>query len=221
MEDQHLKTVYRVVAHVTGYDVTRLHPDTRFSDVVSDDDEFREIYEECCAALDVPLAGIINSMPTYRQKVGDMTLNSWRNLAPFSKQAHALLTKYDVPIENETMASLAESMRQGIYVSSGKFCPQQNTPRSKTYVLGWTAGLASAAVAAPYALTLLPCNPVCSDCTLSTWSQMQEMLPVSIGLFAVVQTIAFIPGLYGLTTEKKKRPSFSDGKQATKRTNEA
>lgn len=220
MEDRYLQTVYRVVAHVTGYNVTALRPDTRFSDILSEEEQFHEIYEECCAALDVPLAGIINSMPMYRQKVGDVMLNSWRNLAAFSTQAQALLAKYDVPIEDETMASLAESMRQGIYVSSGKFCPPQNPPRSKTYVLGWTAGLSIASIAVPFAFTLLPCNPVCSDCTLSTWSQMQEMLPVSLGILAFVQAIAFVPGLYGIHAEKTKRPPLPDQDHAASRANE-
>lgn len=206
MEDDIQRTVYRIVADVTGEDVAVLNERSRFSDLVDDEDDFHQIYERLCEELNVPLAAILNTMPVYRVVVGDLVLNSWRNLAPFSKTAARLLNEHDVRMECETLGSLAETMRQGRYVSSGEFWPSVYPPRSMKYVLGWAGGITAASVFLPLAFTFLPCNPVCSDCTLSTWAQMREMLPFSLAIGFLLNAIAFVPGIYAMRRAPEPSP---------------
>jgi hypothetical protein len=102
-----------------------------------------------------------------------------------------LLERHDIKYHDETLASVAESIRREIYVSSGEVCLGRNPPRSVRYVVGWALGLPVAAAAIPYGLALLPCNPICTDCTQST-------LTISMGLAVLHYMIAFVPSLIGI-----------------------
>ena len=97
-----------------------LASDTRFCNIpVEDEDVFHKFYERCGRQLNVPLAAILNRMPFYRCRGGVRMMNSRRLLAHFLLQADRLFEAHDVRMEIETVASLAETMRQGRCVSSG------------------------------------------------------------------------------------------------------
>jgi hypothetical protein len=210
MDSTYLPTVYRVVSHVTGTDIGLLTDKTRFSEVVTTEDEFHEIYEQCCEELGVSLPLILNSMPMYRQKLWEFVLSSLRNLAPFNKRADALLAKHDVQIEDETLGSLAQSMRENAYVSSGEYWPPENPPRSKTYVISWALGLLAAAVIFPYLFTLAPCSMVGSKCILPTWWQMRKMLPFTVSGAGLIIAFAYVPGLLLMAGKGLPKPTLAE-----------
>lgn len=204
LQDDVFLSVRRIVGEVMDIDPADLTGDTRFSDLPLEyEEDFHDIYERCCQALNVPLPAILNTMPVYRQRIGEQMMNGWRLLAPFFARADRLLAEHDVRMECETLDSLAETMRQGRYVSSGQFWPRANPLRSKRYVLGWLAGLMGATVAVPYALTFLPCRLICIYWGFSTFTQMQNMLPVAFAIFLFVLVVTIAPGVYGLYLNPK------------------
>lgn len=210
MEDRELLTVRRVVSDFAVVDMSALTARTRFSELEIYDDDLEEVFDRCGEELGVSGDNILDTMPDYRPEAGELTMNSWRNLAPFSPRAAMLLAAHDVPVDDDTLGSLAESLRRGVHVPSGAYLPSENTPRSKRYVVGWGVGIVGAAIACAFGLALLPCDSACRACADSTWQAMTEALPITLGIAMLVEAIAFVPGLVGLWRWKDTRRGRAD-----------
>lgn len=202
--DKIQRTVFRVVSDVTGIEEKYLNETSKFSEILMDEDDFEDIYERCCSELGIPLPRIVSSMPMYRIRASEMIMSSLQNLAPFRQDAAKLLEKYSVRTEDETLASLAETMRREEYVPSGSYNESTHPPRSRKYSYLWCLFYLSLAIIIPFLIIRGRCNPLCFGQTLSTWGQMQEMLPWSIGIAILCIAYGFLPGLWELRRKKIK-----------------
>jgi hypothetical protein len=204
MSDKIYETVRRVVCEVTGAKPKDIRPETRFSELDIDEEDFYRIYRTCCAELNVSLNSILNTMPIYRVRAGALVMASLRRLAPFSKRAAMVLDEYDVHFEDETIESLAQTMYKGRYISSGKTQPPLHPPHSKAYMILWLFGLFALVFLIPYSLAYLPCSSIKAECASPIWTQMKAMLPVTAAIGAVCLGFAFGPGLWGMRQYEEK-----------------
>ena len=199
------QTVFDVVSEITGKPRGTLTRETRFSELELEDDDNQEIYEECCRRTGASLNDIIASMPIYRLRTGETTFASLRNIAAFSARARRLLALYDVRVEDETLASVAESLQQGRYVSSGNYLPSFFEPRSKLYVICWSLGLIAIALAVPIFFNVLNPKPLCLfPCLVPPLGDARFLyicLAIALGLIVV----GIVPGLIELRSKRARR----------------
>lgn len=124
------ETVRRIAADVLGIPFERLRDDQSMTDLKATDGDYRLIFERSAEALKVDLVPIIQSMPIYTFKVGDAAMNSLRMLAGISARAASLLSRNTVCPVDDTLGSIAASLRSGRFVDSGRRQPPIHHPYS-------------------------------------------------------------------------------------------
>jgi hypothetical protein len=136
-EDDFDRTVLRIAAEVLGVAESSLRPDMGMTALKARNTDYQLIFERSAAALGVDMTPIINSMPLYTVKGGDSTMSSLRMLGGILPAARDLLARLTVAPVDDTLASIAASLRSGHFVDSGLKQPPLHQPYSLRGFLAW------------------------------------------------------------------------------------
>ncbi len=212
------ETVRRVASDVLGIPVERLRDAHSMTDLKATDGDYRLIFERSAEALKVEMTPIIETMPIYTFKAGDAAMNSLRMLAGISARAASLLDRNTVRPVDDTLGSIAEALRSGRFVDSGRRHPPIHQPYSARAFWLW-------ALLPPFvALVVFPGVIAGVEywqcCTTPGRSLMDYVLgrawrgngPVIVGgLFtALILGVQFLPGLWALRADARLRRDRRD-----------
>jgi hypothetical protein len=213
MGEAYLETVRRVAGEVLGIPAERISAGSSLADLKASHSDFQLIYERSAEALGVDLPPIIESMPIYSIKAGDGTMWSLRYLAAVSQGAAALLERYTVHPVDDTIDSIAESLRQGRFVDSGRRRPALHTPMSGPAVAAWiVVPLLLLVVLLPlgvgyleYRQCVCPAGTGAAEFILSRGYRADGPLLLSAVLLAIVFGGSILPGLLAMRREARLR----------------
>jgi len=175
--------------------------------------DYQIIFEKSAEASGVGMGTIIESMPVYTIKAGDSTMWSLRFLGAFLPEAAKLLDRFTVRPSDDTLASIAESLRTGRFVESGRRCPPVHAPMSKVKTLLWLlVPLALVLVVLPVGVAYGEYAQCCEYYEMSAFDYIANEAyrlngPILFGgLFALFVIVSeFAPGLLALRAEAKAR----------------
>jgi len=136
-EDAYEQTVMAVAADVLGLPEARLTPEHSMSMLKARHIDYQLIFERSAAALGVEMTPIIETMPIYTVKASDATMSSLSMLGGVSSAARALLARLTVAPVDDTLASIAASLRTGRFVDSGRKQPPLHKPYSLRAFFSW------------------------------------------------------------------------------------
>jgi len=201
-----LHTLTEIAARILGEPAHDLDVDLDVEELGLDGDDCHDMMEEAAQAHGVPLIDIINTMPVYRIKRGDMVMWSLVDLAAFSPRAAQMVATFTIKMQIDTLRSLATSIETGRYVSSGQTTGDMHVPNTPPWVLGKAGGIWGMALGLPLLNAFGPCNPICRNCfappDVKFWEIGVYSLPV-----ALVATVLWLgPGLFNMwdTSRRKK-----------------
>jgi hypothetical protein len=136
-EDEFDRTVRRIASDVLGIPESGLRPSMRMTALKARTADYQLIFERSAAALGVEMTPIINSMPIYSVKAGDSTMSSLRMLGGILPSARSLLARLTVEPVDDTLDSIAASLRSGHFQDSGLKQPPLHQPYTLRGFLAW------------------------------------------------------------------------------------
>jgi hypothetical protein len=216
--DSYDQTVQRIASEVLGVPIARLHPDQSMTDLRAADADYPLIVERSAEALGVDLAPIIESMPVYSIKAGDQTMWSLRALASVLPPAAELVSRYTVRPVDDTLGSIAASLRSGRFVDSGRRRPAVHQPMPLATFLAWLIGpLAVLLVGIPVGVAYLEHRQCCaagaealSDYILRRAYRADGPILFAGPFAALVVGSTVLPGLMALRADAKARRARRD-----------
>jgi hypothetical protein len=216
-EDNFDRVVRQVASDVLGMAEAQLHLDRSMSDLKAQQTDYQLIFERSAEQTGVDIAPIIESMPIYTVKAGDTTMSSLRMLGGVSASARSHLARLTVAQVDDTLASIAASLRTGRFVDSGRKKAPLHEPNTLKKFLFW--------LTVPWLLLLiaLPVGVAAIEYVQCCQSQGEPIAyilarawrgdgPILFGLpFAsVILAVQLIPGLWALRQEARLRRDRRD-----------
>ncbi|WP_299614418.1 acyl carrier protein [uncultured Tateyamaria sp.] len=200
-----LSTLKNFVAETLNVPVEGIDIDKSIEDLGLDDEEWRDALEHAAQVHNVPMADLLNTMPVYRIKRGDMAMDSLRDLAAFSPRASAMLHEFTTRIHVDTVRSLAQSVEARRYVESGQMSDSLHKPNTPLWVIGKGIVLTALATGVPFFNMLAPCNPLRTYCFAPASTKYWEAAQFTLPVFGVVLLFWLGPGLYEIRADIKKQ----------------
>ncbi len=210
-EDAFDRTVLRIAAEVLGVPETSLRPSMGMTTLKARNTDYQLIFERSAAALGVDMTPIINSMPIYTVKAGDATMSSLRMLGGILPSARGLLARLTVAPVDDTLASIAASLRSGHFVDSGARQPPLHQPYSLRAFLAWLLlPPLLLMVILPVGVAFMEHSQCCADTEVlpfvlaRAWRGDGPIL-VGLPLTVLILLVQLLPGLLALWQEEKLR----------------
>lgn len=199
--------VRRAAAEVLDMPESRLGPCVSLGSVRAGPADMRMILQRAAQETGADLNAIVESMPVYAFRYGDATMASLRWLSGLSRRAARLLERSTVRPVDDTLESIAASLRGGKYVDSGLRGQPSHPANSFWRTLRW--GLVPLALVVIYcALISLPTFLSPPSGPLPWWFALARMVGaawyhrVPVGMFlAVWYGFLLVPGLVVLWRE--------------------
>lgn len=200
-----LNAIVKRAAHTLGVADTDIDVNADIADLGLDADDVQDILEDVAGMFGVPLIDIINTLPVYRIKRGDMTMASLQDIAAFSPWASALLSELTTKTDIETLASLAASIDAGRYVPSGRKSDDLHRPKPPAWVIAKAVGIWATALLVPLFNVFRPCNPLAQFCFTPAAEKFWNVASYSLAIAAATTLIWLVPGLHELSDDIRKR----------------
>ncbi|WP_299206988.1 acyl carrier protein [uncultured Tateyamaria sp.] len=200
-----LNAIVERAARILGVAEADIDVNADVAELGLDAGDVQDMLEDVAEVFDAPLIDIINTLPVYRIKRGDMTMASLQDIAAFSPWASALLSELTTKTDIETLTSLAASIDAGRYVPSGRKSEDLHRPKPPEWVIAKAVGIWAAALLVPLFNVFRPCNPLAQFCFTPAAERFWHVASYSLTIAAVVTLVWLVPGLHELSDDIRKQ----------------